>query len=152
MVRLVVLTLLLILTGCTQKHMIDAVDDTAQAPLPTMDNGRLAALDEGESHPALISLYQKAEQARQAQQWQLVFTYLDHARQIQPRSATVLYRLAWASLQANNPAQAEQFAQRGLIYAESGSAVEKRLYALLAQSLNRQGRVMEAYSADQKAH
>src|SRR5690554_8123573 len=82
MVRLVVLTLLLILTGCTQKHMIDAVDDTAQAPLPMMDNGRLAALDEGESHPALISLYQKAEQARQAQQWQLVFTYRSEERRV----------------------------------------------------------------------
>ena len=116
-----------------------------------MINGELAALDHGESHPALINLYQKAESARQQQQWQLVFTYLDQARQIQPRTPTVLYRLAWASLQAGNNAQAEQFAQRALIYAEAGTEVEKRLYGLLAQSLSRQGRMMEAYSAEQKA-
>ena len=150
MVRLVVLTLLLVLSGCAQHSLLE----TQEAPvthLPAIVNGELAALSDGEEHPALLSLYQKAESARQRQQWQLVFTYLDQARQIQPRMPTVLYRLSWASLQAGNVAQAEQFAQRGLIYAEADSEVEKRLYALLAQSLSRQGRMMEAYSVEQKS-
>lgn len=149
MVRLVVLTLLLVLTGCAQRGLMEAEPVTAQ--LPAITHGELAALDQGEQHPALVNLYQKAEGARQRQQWQLVFTYLDQARQIQPRTPSVLYRLAWASLQADNHVQAEQFAQRGLIYAETGSEVEKRLYGILAQSLSRQGRMMEAYSAELKS-
>ncbi|HUH58178.1 MAG TPA: hypothetical protein VL020_06665 [Pseudomonadales bacterium] len=151
MVRLVVLTIVLVLSGCAQHGLKTEEHEQAVSLLPVMINGELAALDHGESHPALINLYQKAESARQQQQWQLVFTYLDQARQIQPRTPTVLYRLAWASLQAGNNAQAEQFAQRALIYTEAGTEVEKRLYGLLAQSLSRQGRMMEAYSAEQKA-
>lgn len=151
MVRLVVLTIVLVLSGCAQHGLKTEEHEQIVSLLPAMINGELAALDHGESHPALTNLYQKAESARQQQQWQLVFTYLDQARQIQPRTPTVLYRLAWASLQAGNNAQAEQFAQRALIYAEAGSEVEKRLYGLLAQSLSRQGRMMEAYSAEQKA-
>lgn len=150
MVRLVVLTVLLVLSGCAQHGLLET-QETTVTQLPAMVNGELAALPDGEQHPALVSLYQKAESARQRQQWQLVFTYLDQARQIQPRTSTVLYRLAWASLQASNDTQAEQFAQRGLIYAEADSEVEKRLYALLAQSLSRQGRMMEAYSIEQRA-
>lgn len=151
MVRLVVLTILLVLSGCAQHGLKTEDHKQVVSLLPAIVNGELAALEHGETHPALANLYQKAESARQQQQWQLVFTYLDQARQIQPRTPTVLYRLAWASLQAGNNAQAEQFAQRALIYAEAGSEVEKRLYGLLAQSLSRQGRMMEAYSAEQKA-
>lgn len=150
MVRLVVLTLLLVLSGCAQHGLVET-QEIARPQLPVTVNGELAALADGEQHPALVSLYNKAESARQRQQWQLVFTYLDQARQIQPRTPTVLYRLAWASLQAGNDTQAEQFAQRGLIYADAGSEVEKRLYALLAQSLSRQGRMMEAYTVEQKS-
>src|SRR5690554_8197230 len=119
MVRLVVLTILLVLSGCAQHGLKTEGYEQVVSLLPAMVNGELAALDHGESHPALTNLYQKAESARQQQQWQLVFTYLDQARQIQPRTPTVLYRLAWASLQAGNNAQAEQFAQRALIYARS---------------------------------
>lgn len=151
MVRLVVLTIFMLLTGCAQHGLIETKQEPVAAQLPAIANGELAALDQGETHPALVNLYQKAESARQRQQWQLVFTYLDQARQIQPRTATVFYRLAWASLQAENNVQAEQFAQRGLIYVEADSEVEKRLYGLLAQSLSRQGRMMEAYSIEQKA-
>lgn len=151
MARLVVLTIALLLSACAQQGLKGTQEGIVIAQLPAISNGELASLDQGEEHPALISLYQKAESARQRQQWQLVFTYLDQARQIQPRTATVLYRLAWASLQAGNNAQAEQFTQRALIYADADSDVEKRLYGLLAQSLSRQGRMMEAYTAEQKS-
>lgn len=144
MVRLVLLSVMLVLAGCSQapqkpEHIIP----DAQS-LPTLDGNELGALDEGEHHPAIKNLLQKAEAARQQSRWSAVNTYLDQARQIQPRNAAIFYRQAWVALQQNDAPQAEQLLQRGLMFAQGDVALEKRLYALLADCYDQQGRVMEA--------
>lgn len=142
MVRLVVLAALLaLLAGCSSQ----AVRPVAMQPevgveqLPRWHSGMLAALDQGQHHPAVAALFAQAEQARQQRQWQRALTYLDQARQIQPRNAAILYRQAWVSLQLNEANRAEQLLRRALVFSQQPE-LSQRLRLLLAEALDAQGK------------
>jgi predicted Zn-dependent protease len=107
--------------------------------LPRWHSGMLAALDQGQHHPAVAALFAQAEQARQQRQWQRALTYLDQARQIQPRNAAILYRQAWVSLQLNEANRAEQLLRRALVFSQQPE-LSQRLRLLLAEALDAQGK------------
>lgn len=151
MARLVVLTLLLALTACAPGPQRPQDQHSDAGDLPDWNSGGLSALDDGDHHPAIASLLRQAEQARRQQRWDAVNTYLDQARQIQPRNPAILYRQAWVRLQQQEPRQAEHLLQRALAFAGSDRLLQQRLYALLADSLDQQGRVMEAQAARARA-
>lgn len=145
MVRLVLLSFMLVLAGCSQApQKPEQITPDAASELPALQDNRLGALDEGTHHPAVQNLLQKAEAARQQGRWSAVNTYLDQARQIQPRNPAIFYRQAWVALQQNDGVQAEQLLQRALMFAQGDVVMEKRLYQLLADSYDQQGRVLEA--------
>ncbi|ASP38224.1 hypothetical protein CHH28_05785 [Bacterioplanes sanyensis] len=142
MVRLAVLTLCLLgLAACSTapSRTTSAQAEVGAAQLPRWHSGMLAALDQGQHHPAVAALFRQAEQARQQRQWRLALTYLDQARQIQPRNAAILYRQAWVSLQLQEPQRAEQLLQRALVFSQE-QQLSQRLHLLLAEALEAQGK------------
>lgn len=146
MVRLVILAMMLSLVGCSTKP--SSPDDSVSSvqDLPYWQDNYLSSLSDGEHHPAIANLLEQAERARQQQQWSRVQTYLDQARQIQPRNPGIFYRQAWVALQRNEFGQAEQLLQRALVFARGDVGLEERIYLLMAESLASQGRTMEADS------
>ncbi|WP_430460469.1 tetratricopeptide repeat protein [Thalassolituus sp. LLYu03] len=153
MVQLVVLSLLAVLTlaGCSTvpqgpEQMQAQADD-----LPQWQDGMMTSFTDGSNHPAVAALFAKAESARQEQQWRRAMTYLDQARQIQPRNPAVFYRAAWVAMQTGDARQAEQLLQRGLVFAQGDHELTRRLQLLLAEALDAQGRVIEADSLRRQA-
>ena len=140
MARLDVLTvILLLLAGCSSTVPRSYPTTSSVEDLPRWNSGMLAALDQGQHHPAVAALFRQAEQARQQYQWQTALTYLDQARQIQPRNAAILYRQAWVSLQLKQPQRAEQLLQRALVFSQD-VRLSARLHLLLAEALDAQGK------------
>lgn len=157
MVRLVVLSavsLLILLGGLSGCAPLPPKPEQQQATaddLPQWQDGMLASLSQGEHHPAVASLFAKAEQARQQQLWRKAMTYLDQARQIQPRNPAVFYRQAWVSLQMGDAVRAEQLLQRALVFAGGDMELTRRLRLLMAEALDAQGRGEEARRLRQQA-
>ncbi|MFT4766714.1 MAG: tetratricopeptide (TPR) repeat protein [Oleispira sp.] len=73
-------------------------------------------LDEGEHHPAVQVLLTQAEDARQQGNNQQALSYLDRARQIQPRNAAIFYRQAWLNYQLGELQQSQQLLQRAQLF------------------------------------
>lgn len=136
MVRLVVLifTFSAFLAGCSAVPEGPDQQTVNVAALPDWQaDGSMGSFTEGNHHPAIASLFAKAEIERRKQRWRSAMTYLDQARQIQPRNPAVFYRQAWVSLQMGDRAQARNLLQRGLVFAQSDVAMTERLNQLLAQ-------------------
>ncbi len=150
MVRLVVLSAVSVLillgglSGCTPLPPKPEQQQATADDLPQWQDGMLASLSQGDHHPAVASLFAKAEQARQQQLWRKAMTYLDQARQIQPRNPAVFYRQAWVSLQMGDAVRAEQLLQRALVFAGGDMELARRLRLLMAEALDAQGRGAEA--------
>lgn len=124
MVRLVVLAVLfpLFLSGCSSllgKHSTqDSIlpqSEEASDELDSMGND-LVRLNEGEHHPAVQILLTQAEEARQEGNNRQALSYLDRAREIQPRNSAIFYRQAWLNFQMGEMQQAEQLLQRATVF------------------------------------
>ncbi|MDK2779682.1 MAG: tetratricopeptide repeat protein [Pseudomonadota bacterium] len=136
MVRLVVLSLLamaVFMAGCAPVPQKPEDQTVTSEELPEWQDGMMGSFTDGEHHPAIASLFAQAEQARQQQQWRRAMTYLDQARQIQPRNPAIFYRAAWVSLQMGDARQAEQLLQRGLVFAQGDEQLTQRLQLLLQE-------------------
>lgn len=146
MVRLVVLSLcaLALLAGCSTVPKGPEQMAAGAQDLPRWQDGMMASFSEGNHHPAVASLFASAESARGQGQWRKAMTYLDQARQIQPRNPAIFYRAAWVALQMGDARQAEQLLQRGLVFAQGDRDLSRRLQLLLAEALDAQGRAVEA--------
>lgn len=134
MARLVILIVTMaVLAGCSSAVVRPEQMPMTVLSLPTWENGQLGSLTEGANHPAVQSLFQKAEQARRLGQWSAALTYLDQARQIQPRNPAVLYRQAWVCLQVGDSRRAQQLLQRAKVFAAGDSNFLQRIDALLVE-------------------
>jgi tetratricopeptide (TPR) repeat protein len=91
-------------------------------------------LDEGEHHPAVQVLLTQAEDARQQGNNQQALSYLDRARQIQPRNAAIFYRQAWLNYQLGELQQSQQLLQRAQLFLRRSNAsydiLQRRIKAL----------------------
>lgn len=121
MVRLVVLGFIasLFLAGCSS---MGAKQDPRHHQSEEAINGLgavgddLVRLDEGDHHPAVQVLLTQAEQARQQGNSRQALSYLDRAREIQPRNSAIFYRQAWLNYQLGEMQQAEQLLQRATVF------------------------------------
>lgn len=77
------------------------------------------ALDIGEHHPAIQSLFAQAQEALSVGKPDAALTYLDQARQIQPNNARVLYRQAWLASTLGKRAAARQLIEKAKRHAHS---------------------------------
>mgnify|MGYP000220366843 CR=1 FL=1 len=131
MVRLVFLALVIsFLTACSSipnslKHdprnqqSYEVESDTANEYSQQDD---ILRLDEGKHHPAVQVLLTQAEDARQQDQHQQALSYLDRARQIQPRNSAIFYRQAWLNYRLRELQQAQQLLQRARLFLRGSNA------------------------------
>jgi tetratricopeptide (TPR) repeat protein len=137
-VRLVVLVLFISLLSACSSVPIGAPNDPRNQQSYEVDsNGSvekgywqkeylqqddILRLDEGEHHPAVQVLLTQAEDARQQGNNQQALSYLDRARQIQPRNAAIFYRQAWLNYQLGELQQSQQLLQRAQLFLRRSSA------------------------------
>ncbi|GGJ99707.1 tetratricopeptide repeat protein [Pseudomonas matsuisoli] len=76
---------------------------------------------------------------------------LERAQRIAPREPQVLYRLAEVRLVQGDAAQAEQFARRGLTYANGRQTLQAGLWNIIAKARESQGDTAGANEARQRA-
>ncbi|MFL0808663.1 MAG: hypothetical protein K6L60_15375 [Oceanobacter sp.] len=88
---------------------------------------------QGQFHPAVKALLQKAQQSRLQSNWQRSMTWLDQARQIAPRNAEVFLRQSWVALQMGDKPLTRQLAQRGLVFSDD-AMTEVKLKQLVRES------------------
>ena len=86
---------------------------------------------DGSEHPAVLMLFNQADDALQAGNWSAALTYLDQARRIEPRNPYVLYRQAKAVAAAGDTARARQLLERAQVLAdEDDEMINYLLYEL----------------------
>lgn len=76
---------------------------------------------------------------------------LERAQRVAPREPQVLYRLAQVRMAQGDAPQAEQFARRGLTFANGRPDLQASLWELIAQAREKQGDSAGATLARQKA-
>ncbi|MBB2497442.1 tetratricopeptide repeat protein [Aquipseudomonas ullengensis] len=112
-------------------------------------SGNLAA-DEQLDGPVL-ALLTTAQQQQGSGDLNGAASSLERAQRIAPREPQVLYRLAEVRLAQGDAAQAEQFARRGLTYANGRPALQASLWNLIGQARERQGDPAGAAQARERA-
>lgn len=131
MVRLVVLVFFIgFLTACSgvpnrvnndprnqQSHEVKDIEGSEY-----VQQDDILRLDEGVHHPAVQILLTQAEDARQQGRYQQALSYLDRARQIQPRNSAIFYRQAWMNYQVGELQQAQQLLQRAQVFLRKSNA------------------------------
>jgi len=134
MVRLVVLIFVVIssLSGCSVIPCSDPKDEDSlhRGEEYYGLNHELIRLDEGEHHPAVQVLLSQAEEARQQGNDRQALSYIDQARQIQPRNSEIFYRQAWLNYQVGNLSQAQQLLQRAKLYMKADKILQLRVASL----------------------
>lgn len=149
MVRLALLVVVVGLSACSSTP----TQGPTVSPQATVEREQLTltAIDEGQHHPAVAVYFRQAEEARLRGRLRQSMTYLDQARQIQPRNPEVLYRQGWLSLQMGDAVQAEHFVLRAKVFSLGNVMLSRRLDLLLAESYAQQGRAHESALARQRA-
>ncbi|MBE0483638.1 MAG: hypothetical protein IBX52_09070 [Bacterioplanes sp.] len=149
MVRLALLVVVVGLSACSSTP----TQGPTVSPQASVEREQLTltAIDEGQHHPAVAVYFRQAEDARLRGRLRQSMTYLDQARQIQPRNPDILYRQAWVSVQMGDAVQAEHLLLRAKVFAQGNGTLLRRLDLLLAESYALQGRAQESALARQRA-
>ncbi|WP_419708550.1 tetratricopeptide repeat protein [Pseudomonas sp. NFX224] len=117
--------------------------------IPSASAGGLSA-DEQLDGPVL-ALLTTAQQQQAGGDLNGASSSLERAQRVAPREPQVLYRLAQVRMAQGDAPQAEQFARRGLTFANGRPALQASLWELIAQSREKQGDSAGAALARQKA-
>ncbi|WP_097305106.1 tetratricopeptide repeat protein [Pseudomonas chlororaphis] len=117
--------------------------------VPSASSGGLSA-DEQLDGPVL-ALLTTAQQQQASGDLNGASSSLERAQRVAPREPQVLYRLAQVRMAQGDAPQAEQFARRGLSFANGRPDLQASLWALIAQAREKQGDVAGAAQARQKA-
>jgi len=129
MVRLVVLVLLG-LVGCSSAPPVPESDEYHRTSKESSYQAKrlvLTSLSQGQHHPAVTQLFILAEEQRQNQNFSGAISYLDQARQIQPRNSQIFYRIAWLEYLRGNLQQADQFVRRARVFQRGDKTLADRL-------------------------
>jgi hypothetical protein len=117
--------------------------------IPSASAGGLSA-DEQLDGPVL-ALLTTAQQQQASGDLNGASSSLERAQRVAPREPQVLYRLAQVRMAQGDAAQAEQFARRGLTFANGRPDLQASLWELIAQAREKQGDSSGATLARQKA-
>jgi predicted Zn-dependent protease len=117
--------------------------------IPSAGAGGLSA-DEQLDGPVL-ALLTTAQQQQASGDLNGASSSLERAQRVAPREPQVLYRLAQVRMAQGDAPQAEQFARRGLTFANGRPALQASLWQLIAQAREKQGDSAGAAVARQNA-
>ena len=118
--------------------------------IPSNSSGGGLAADEQLDGPVL-ALLTTAQQQQSSGDLNGASSSLERAQRVAPREPQVLYRLAQVRMAQGDAAQAEQFARRGLTFANGRPDLQASLWGLIAQAREKQGDAAGAALARQKA-
>ncbi len=118
--------------------------------IPSNNTGGGLAADEQLDGPVL-ALLTTAQQQQTSGDLNGAASSLERAQRVAPREPQVLYRLAQVRMAQGDTAQAEQFARRGLTFANGRPDLQASLWGLIAQARDKQGDAAGAALARQKA-
>lgn len=118
--------------------------------IPSASSGGGLSADEQLDGPVL-ALLTTAQQQQAGGDLNGASSSLERAQRVAPREPQVLYRLAQVRMAQGDAAQAEQFARRGLTFANGRPALQASLWGLIAQAREKQGDSAGAALARQKA-
>lgn len=122
---------------------------SAPSGIPSARAGGLSA-DEQLDGPVL-ALLTTAQQQQSSGDLNGASSSLERAQRVAPREPQVLYRLAQVRMAQGDAPQAEQFARRGLSFANGRPDLQASLWELIAQAREKQGDAAGAAQARQKA-
>lgn len=124
MVRLVILSALMFLSACSHMRPVEDVRE-AQTHINAGELIQQQKLNQGQHHPAISALFVKAEQAREANDLERAFKYLDQARQIQPKNAQILYRQGLVRLKQQQPEKARELLLRAKLFSQDKDLTQR---------------------------
>lgn len=107
-------------------------------------------LADGRDMPAVQGLLVSAENQLALGDLEAAGNSLERAQRLAPQSAQVYLRLSDVRLKQGRAAEAEQFARKGLAFAQ-GTAQQAALWRAVAAAAERQGKTDSARQARQKA-
>ncbi|MFJ2385628.1 tetratricopeptide repeat protein [Pseudomonas protegens] len=99
----------------------------------------------------VLALLTTAQQQQSSGDLNGASSSLERAQRVAPREPQVLYRLAQVRMAQGDAPQAEQFARRGLSFANGRPDLQASLWELIAQAREKQGDAAGAAQARQKA-
>ena len=118
--------------------------------IPSASTGGGLSADEQLDGPVL-ALLTTAQQQQASGDLNGASSSLERAQRVAPREPQVLYRLAQVRMAQGDAPQAEQFARRGLTFANGRPALQASLWELIAQAREKQGDSAGAALARQQA-
>lgn len=118
--------------------------------IPSASTGGGLSADEQLDGPVL-ALLTTAQQQQAGGDLNGASSSLERAQRVAPREPQVLYRLAQVRMAQGDAPQAEQFARRGLTFANGRPDLQASLWELIAQAREKQGDSAGAAQARQKA-
>ncbi len=118
--------------------------------IPSASSGGGLSADEQLDGPVL-ALLTTAQQQQAGGDLNGASSSLERAQRVAPREPQVLYRLAQVRMAQGDAPQAEQFARRGLTFANGRPDLQASLWELIAQAREKQGDSAGAALARQKA-
>jgi hypothetical protein len=118
--------------------------------IPSASTGGGLSADEQLDGPVL-ALLTTAQQQQAGGDLNGASSSLERAQRVAPREPQVLYRLAQVRMAQGDAPQAEQFARRGLTFANGRPDLQANLWELIAQAREKQGDSAGAAQARQKA-
>lgn len=102
--------------------------------------------------PAVSALASAATQNSQSGKIEAATTILERAIRIEPRNATLYYKLALLKLKNSNPREAEDLAKKAALLAANDTVIKKHSWLLIAKCRDVQGNVEGAKEARNKAN
>ncbi len=101
--------------------------------------------------PAVSVLASSATQNSQSGNYDTAATIIERAIRIEPRNATLYYKLALLKLKSSKPREAEDLAKKAALLAANDTVIKKHSWLLIAKSREVQGNVEGAKDARKKA-
>ncbi|WP_431064382.1 tetratricopeptide repeat protein [Methylotuvimicrobium sp.] len=101
--------------------------------------------------PVAIAMISDADRSAGAGNLDSAAAVLERGLRIEPRNATLIYKLAEVRLKQAKPKQAEDLAKKSAILAGSDSRLKKRCWLLIAEAKKMQGDLAGAMDARLKA-
>jgi hypothetical protein len=102
--------------------------------------------------PAISALASSANQKSQSGNVEAASTIIERAIRIEPRNATLYYKLALLKLKSSKPREAEDLAKKAALLASNDIAIKKHSWLLIAKSREVQGNIDGANEARTKAN
>lgn len=101
--------------------------------------------------PAVVALLSQADKNYKAGKYGLAVATIERALRIEPRNATLVYKLASVRLRQSKPRLAEDLAKKASLLAGNNSMIKQRSWLLIAEARRLQGNLLGAKEAKQKA-